>query len=86
MKVTLGHPQHITLKATEDEDGTYYWHIDIALDSFCGGGVGTGFDTEQEAMDAGREQIHSLLQDHLDNSKQPISEKDQELILKFFES
>jgi hypothetical protein len=82
----MKNPQHITLKVPQSEDGTFYWHIDIALDSFCAGGVSTSIDSKDDALEAGKERIRTIIQDHLNNAKQTMSERDQQLIINFFES
>lgn len=82
-KVTLGYKQHITLKTGFSEG--WYYHYNICLNSFNTCGHRALWLNEEEAVEEGMSRIHQAIQDHMEESKTPMSEMDQELIIKFFE-
>jgi hypothetical protein len=83
-KVTLNGIQKIEL-TTYMVNQMHSFRLNVALDSFHTASFGDGYDSEESAFNEGVDNMKIIIMNHVENSRQPISELDQELVIKFLE-
>lgn len=83
MIVDLGDKQYIQLQVGDGEVPYTYWY-EIMLNSFNQGNFEGGFESEEEAYEAGAVAMYSCIQNHIDHSTQKMCDQDMELVVKFF--